>query len=59
MYENLSVPDMELMQATSSRGAVSMNYTSDDEEDVARKSSVPSRDQTKDIQFSKLRTSKP
>ncbi|XP_015787118.1 BTB/POZ domain-containing adapter for CUL3-mediated RhoA degradation protein 3 [Tetranychus urticae] len=55
MYENLSVPDMELMQATSSRGAVSMNYTSDDEEEVARKSSVPFRDQAKD-HLSKLRT---
>ena len=37
LYENRTVPDMELMQATSSRGAASINHASDDEDETHRK----------------------
>lgn len=51
LYENRNVPDMELMQATSSRGAVSSmtSYGSDDEDDVHRKASTGSRDQSREV----------
>lgn len=44
LYENRNGPDMELMQATSTRGTVAMAYTSDDEEDRRPPSSGPSRE---------------
>ena len=43
LYEDRAGPDLELMQATSSRGAASMNYASDDEDDLHRKTSGSSR----------------
>lgn len=48
LYENRNAPDMDLMQATSTRGAVAMGttYTSDDEDDrrTPGSSSKESRD---------------
>jgi BTB/POZ domain-containing adapter for CUL3-mediated RhoA degradation protein len=62
LYENRNVPDMELMQATSNRGAVSSmtSYGSDEEDEVHRKSSTGSRDQSQDARkgLSRLRGNK-
>jgi len=58
LYENLTGPDAELMQATSSRGAASMNYASDEEEDFYRKSSATSRDPVREVRL-RLRNNKP
>lgn len=61
LYENRNGPDMELMQATSTRGAVgSKSYGSDDEDENHRKASTSSREPSRDSHhgLNRLRTTK-
>jgi len=57
LYENRTGPDMELMQATSTRGAVAMtSYTSDDEDE--RRTMVCGRDVREAPHLGRLRSNK-
>lgn len=57
LYENRNGPDMELMQATSTRGAVAMTtYTSDDEDE--RRTSSNARDVREAPHLGRLRSNK-
>jgi len=56
LYENRTGPDMELMQATSTRGAVAMTSYASDEEDELYKKDLPSNKSEKHI--GRLRSSK-
>lgn len=56
LYENRTGPDMELMQATSTRGAVAMTSYASDEEDELYKKDVPSNKSEKGL--GRLRSSK-
>jgi len=60
LYENRNGPDMELMQATSTRGAVAMTtYASDDEEEHNRRSSAAcTRDVREAPHLGRLRSNK-
>jgi len=62
LYENRNGPDIELMQATSSRGAVGMTsaYASDEEDESANSRKPPanpsSKESSKESPFSRLRS---
>lgn len=57
LYENRTGPDMELMQATSTRGAVAMtSYTSDDEDE--RRTLACGRDVREGAHLGRLRSNK-
>lgn len=59
LYENRNGPDMDLMQATSTRGAVAMAYTSDDEDDRRPPSSGPSnRESRESSHIGRIRSNK-
>ena len=59
LYENRNGPDMELMQATSTRGAVASmtSHGSDDEEDH-RKNSTSARENQERNQLGRIRSTK-